>query len=223
MDHKIIHEAAPEDRCQVSLCCAGFQHFYRLSYVFRGCLDGSDIHKQIVSEFPLHHRRDGVVGCPSYMVGQHGIPRPIGTAAVTHRMGKWQGRWLRGVASGNIPPFLAWWKGRDGEPSLSVHWSRASPPLAAIRAKGQLRPADGSCVHILLSDSFSHPGSESLSLWSVLPPTPGGHKMMTTPVRILYPSQMVLMQQNLLEYPYFCLMSPTLCIIAVFRDNMASF
>lgn len=207
----------------MSLCRAGFfQHCCWPSYVVRGCLDGSDIHKQIIGDFPFHHRRDGVAGCPSYVVGQHGIPRLIGTAAVTHRMGKWQGRWLRGVASGSIPPFPAWWKGRDGEPSLSVHWSRASPPLAAIRAKGQLRPAEGSCAHILLSDSFSHLGSKSLSLWSVLPPTPGGHMTVTT-LRIVYPSLIVLMRQNLLEYPYFCLMSPTLCIIAAFRDITASF
>lgn len=193
-----------------------FQHCCRPSYVVRGCLDGSDIHKQIIGDFPFHHRRDGVAGCPSYVVGQHGIPRLIGTAAVTHRMGKWQGRWLRGVASGSIPPFPAWWKGRDGEPSLSVHWSRASPPLAAIRAKGQLRPADGSCAHILLSDSFSHSGSKSLSLWSVLPSTPGGHMTVTT-LRIAYPSLIVLMRQNLLEYPYFCLMSPTVHYCCFYR------
>jgi len=36
------------------------------------------------------------------------------------RMGKWQGRWLRRVAPGSIPPILARWKGRDGEPSLSA-------------------------------------------------------------------------------------------------------
>lgn len=149
-----------------------------------GCLHGSDIHRQIISDFPSHHHRDRVAGCPSYMAGQRGVPRLIGTAAVTHRMGKWQGRWLRCVASGSVPPFLARWKGRDGEPSLSVHWSRASPPLATVRAKGQLRPTDGSCVCILWSDSFSHPGSESLSLWSVLPPTPGGHVKMAIPLRI---------------------------------------
>lgn len=100
------------------------------------------------------------------------------------RMGKWQGRWLCGMASGSIPPFLAWWKGRDGESSLSEHWSRASPPLATVRAKGQLRPMDESCVHIRWSNSFSHPGSESLSLWSVLPPTHGCHMRMAIPLSL---------------------------------------
>lgn len=37
--------------------------------------------------------------------GQHGSAALVGTAAVTHRMGKWRGRWLRGVASGSVPPF----------------------------------------------------------------------------------------------------------------------
>lgn len=136
------------------------------------------------SQTDHHHHRDRVSGCPSYVAGQHGVPRLIGTAAVTHRMEKWRGRWLHGVASGSIPPFLARWKGKDREPSLSVHWSRASPPLATVRAKGQLRPTDGSCIRILWSDSFSHPGIESLSLWSALPPTSGGHMRMPIPLRI---------------------------------------
>ena len=93
---------------------------------------------------PHRHHRDRVAGRPSYMAGQRGVPSLIGTAAVTHRMGKWQGRWLRGMAPGSVPPVLAQWKGRDGEPCLSAHWSRASPPLAVVRAKGQLRPTDGS-------------------------------------------------------------------------------
>lgn len=207
------------------LACSGYQHWCKPSYqhlldaeVFVGVVDMSDIRKQIISDFPSHHYRDGVPGCPSFVAGQRGVPRLIGIAAVTHRMGKWQGRWLHGVASGSIPPFLAWWKGRDGEPSLSVHWSRASPPLATVRAKGQLRPTDGSCVRILRSDSFSHPGSESSPLWSVLPPTPGGHMTMAAPLRIAYPFLMGWCGPNSLEYPSFCLMSATLCIIVAFRD-----
>ena len=57
--------------------------------------------------FPSCHNRDRVAGRPSYVAGQRGVPRLIGTAAVTHRMGEWQGRWLRGVAPGSIRPFLA--------------------------------------------------------------------------------------------------------------------
>lgn len=141
------------------------------------------------------------------------------------RMGKWQGRWLRGMASGSIPPFLAWWKGRDGESSLSAHWSRASPPLATVRAKGQLRPMDGSCVHIRWSNSFSHPGSESLSLWCVLPPTHGCHMRMAIPVRIVTPSQMVrwILQAKPTHISFFCLMSATLCTIVAFTDITVSY
>lgn len=108
-----------------------------------GCLHRSDIDKQIISDVPSRHRRDRVAGCPSYVAGLRGVPRLVGSAAVTHRMGKWQGQWLRGVASGSSLSFLARWKGRDGEPSLSVHWSRASPPLATIRVKGQLSRRTG--------------------------------------------------------------------------------
>lgn len=91
------------------------------------------------------------------------------------RMGKWQGRWVHRVAPGSVSSILAWWKSRDREPSLAVHWSRASPPLATVRAKGQIRPADGSCMCIPWSDSFSHPGNESLSLWSSLRLHKDGH------------------------------------------------
>lgn len=64
-------------------------------------------HKQIITDFPSYHNRERAAGCPSYMAGQRGVPRLIGTVAVAHRMGKWQGRWLHGMASGSIPPFLA--------------------------------------------------------------------------------------------------------------------
>lgn len=169
------------------------------------------------SQTDHHHHRDRVSGCPSYVAGQHGVPRLIGTAAVTHRMEKWQGRWLHGVASGSIPPFLARWKGKDREPSLSVHWSRASPPLATVRAKGQLRPTDGSCIRILWSDSFSHPGIESLSLWSALPPTSGGHMRMPIPLRIA-PSPMSWCTLLSDIFFFLGLVSTTFSIIFAFTD-----
>lgn len=64
--------------------------------------------------------------------GQHAIPRLAGTAAVTHRTAKWRGRWLRGVAPGNIPSFLGLVKGQgwgghppsaliEGQASISFH------------------------------------------------------------------------------------------------------
>jgi len=177
------------------------------------------MHKQIISDFPSHHHGDRLAGCPSYVAGQRGVPRLVGTAAVTHRMGEWQGRWLRGVASGSIRPFLARWKGRD-EHSLSEHWSRASPPLATVRAKGQLRPTDGSCVRpacVLRSDSFSHPGSESFPFGLCCP-------------RLLVATQRWLFICECYEPPwwvaklvgFFCLTSATLCIIVPFRDMTIS-
>lgn len=116
-------------------------------------------------------------------VRQGSVTSPSSLALqLSPRMGKWRGRLACVMAPGSIPPFLVWWKGRDGESSLSVHWSRASPPLATVGAKGQLRPTDGSCVHIGWSNSSSHPGSESLSLWSVLPPDHGRHVRMSIPL-----------------------------------------
>lgn len=38
---------------RIPLLCRFFRHWCRPSYVFRGCLDRSDIHKQIVSDFSL--------------------------------------------------------------------------------------------------------------------------------------------------------------------------
>lgn len=105
-------------------------------------------------------------------------------------------------------PFLAQWKGRDGEPSLSVHWSRASPLLATIRAKGQLRPTDASCVHILWSDSFSHPGSESLSLLVCAALYYWWLQEDSVPLRIVTPSLMgwcILRAElsQMLNFPFF--------------------
>lgn len=81
---------------------------------------------------------------------------------VARSMAPWRGIWQH--------PLPSWpdERARMGSLWLWVHWLRASSPLVSIRAKGHLRPADGSCVHILLSDSFSHPVSESLSVWSML-------------------------------------------------------
>lgn len=104
--HHIIIHAAPDDRLSRVPCPRRFsallravvcsQGFAWINLTFTG---GSP-----ASFSPFHHRRDGVAGLPTWR-GQHGSATLVGTAVVTHRMGKWRGRWLRGVASGSVPPF----------------------------------------------------------------------------------------------------------------------
>lgn len=75
-------------------------------------------------------------------------------------------------------------------------------------------------VCVWRSDSFSHPGTESLSLWSVLPPTHGCHMRMATALRTVTPTLMAwwVLHTKPTQISLFCLMSATLCVIVAFTD-----
>lgn len=141
--HNMTHLEAAGDYEQVLLCYADFPHRCRPSYQH-------PLHTKVVAGVvyvnltftsrssltfpPTTTTEMELLAVLPYMAGQRGLPRLIGTTAVTRRMGKWQGRWLRGMASGSVPSLPGPVKGQGwgalslsalikGQPSISHHQS----------------------------------------------------------------------------------------------------
>lgn len=85
---------------------------------------------RVISKFPFHYRIDGVAGCPSYVLSPASLALQLSPAAL--QSGEVDGSVAWHLAAS--PPFLAWRKGKDGEPvtlspliegqlSISLHQS----------------------------------------------------------------------------------------------------